>query len=292
MKAIIATADDFGLALAVNEAVERAYREGILTCASLMVGGAAAEDAVERARRNPGLRVGLHLAVVEARPVLPPAEVPALVDRNGEFSTKLVRAGFRFFFLPQVRRQLEAEVRAQFEAFKKTGLPLDHVNAHNHMHLHPTLLGVILRIGQEYGLKAVRLPYEPPLASYRAAGKGFWGRLLGSLFLWPWTALVRLRLSRRGIACNDRVFGLHDSGRMDRNLVLRLLARLPGGVSEVYFHPATRRDPALDRHMAGYRHEEEFAALCDPEVRRALQEHRIGRISFSDLTSPTGRNPS
>ena len=65
---LILTADDFGAAPEVNAAVEMAHRQGVLTAASLMVTGAAAEGAVACARRNPSLAVGLHLVLVEGRP--------------------------------------------------------------------------------------------------------------------------------------------------------------------------------------------------------------------------------
>ena len=158
MKRLIVTGDDFGLALPVNEAIEVAHRDGILTAASLMVSGQAAADAVERARRLPTLRVGLHVVLVQGRPVLPPEKVPDLVGESGEFGARLVRAGFRFFFLPAVRRQLEAEIRAQFAAFRETGLALDHANGHSHMQLHPTVMALIIRVGREFGLRAVRVP--------------------------------------------------------------------------------------------------------------------------------------
>src|SRR6185312_16149728 len=76
MKRLIVTADDFGASVAVNEAVEQAHRRGILTCASLMVAGEAAADAVVRARAMPKLGAGLHLVLVDGRPVLPPETVP------------------------------------------------------------------------------------------------------------------------------------------------------------------------------------------------------------------------
>ena len=84
-KHLIVTADDFGLSSQVNAAVERAHRDGILTAASLMVGAPAAAEAVAVARRNPRLRVGLHLALVEARPALPRSAVPDLVGPDGWF---------------------------------------------------------------------------------------------------------------------------------------------------------------------------------------------------------------
>src|ERR1700759_3725305 len=157
MKKLILTADDFGAAVEVNEAVERAHRDGILTAASLMVSGAAAHDAVARARDMPSLRVGLHLVLVEGKPVLPARAVPDLVDGQGFFHTDMARAGAAMFFLPKVRAQLAAEIEAQFEAFAATGLKLDHVNAHKHFHLHPTVLALMLRIGGEFGLKSAGL---------------------------------------------------------------------------------------------------------------------------------------
>jgi hopanoid biosynthesis associated protein HpnK len=283
MKRLIVTGDDFGLAVPVNEAIEEGHRRGILTAASLMVGGPAADDAVERARRLPTLRVGLHLVLVEGRPVLPPEAVPDLVDASGEFSPHLVRAGIRFFFRPRARRQIEAEIRAQFQAFRDTGLTLDHVNAHNHMHLHPTLLSLLLEVGREFGLRAVRVPYEPPLASWRAARAAPARRFLSAAFLSPWTALLRRRLRRAGVLSNEFVFGVNDSGRMRTGLVVRLLGTLPDGVTEIYFHPATRRCPEIDRHMADYRHEEELEALTSPLVGETLRRAGVRTIAFADL---------
>ena len=274
MKRLIVTADDFGLTPAVNEAVERAARDGILTAASLMVGAAAADDAVERARRLPGLRVGLHLVLVNGRPLLAPGKLPALVGADGCFLSDLFKAGLRCFFLPGARAQIEAELRAQFEAFKQTGLPLDHVNAHCHFHLHPTVLGLILRVGRDYGLRAIRLPAEPEGAGGLAA-----------LALTPWISLLRARLTRAGIRSNDYVLGLSQTGAMTEAAVLKLIERAGAldGTGEIYFHPATRRDPELIRAMPDYDHVGELQALLSPKVRAALERNGIGRAAFSDL---------
>lgn len=283
MKRIIITGDDFGLAAPVNEAIAEAHRSGILTAASLMVGAGAAPEAVELARNMPSLRVGMHLVLVEGKPVLLPADVPDLVNERGEFSTHLVRSGFNFFFRPGIRRQLEAEIRAQFEAFLKTGLPLDHVNTHNHMHVHPTILGLILKVGREYGLPAVRLPYEPPLRSWRASGRSLFGKIAAWAFLSPWMGLMKIRLRKARVRFNDFVFGMADSGAMTAELVLRFLRHLPAGVTEIYFHPATRRCPEIDRNMPDYQHEEEFKALTSKSVIEALSKAGAQRIAFSDL---------
>ena len=283
MRKLIVTGDDFGLAVPVNEAIEEAHRRGILTTASLMVGAGVVADAVERARRLPTLKVGLHLVLVEGRPVLPPREIPDLVDGEGEFSSRLVGAGLNFFFRPGVGRQLEAEIRAQFEAFMKTGFHLDHVNSHNHMHLHPTVLGLILKVGRDYGLKAVRVPYEPLLPSWRASRTALFSRAASWLFLRPWSKLLQARLRHAGVRSNDYVFGLRDSGQMDADLVLRMLRHLPHGVTEMYFHPATRGCPEIDRTMPTYRYEREFEALISPTVREAIAAAGCQRVAFDEL---------
>lgn len=276
---LIVTADDFGLSLAVNEAVEQASRYGILTCASLMVGEAAAQDAVRRARRLPRLRVGLHVVVAEGTPVLAPHDIPALCDQEGRLDPRLVAAGFRFFFNRSATRQLEKEIRAQFAAFAKTGLALDHVNAHKHMHMHPTVLGLILRIGREYGMRAVRLPYESSAGVLAPAQA--WARLLGLAVTGPWLGLMRWRLDRAELRHNDRILGLGQSGHMDEDTVLALLQRLPQGVTELYFHPAVEEDGAA--RALGYQKKAEWGALMSSRVQGALQASGVRRLSFSDL---------
>jgi len=284
VKKLIVTGDDFGLSLAVNEAIEEAHRKGILSTASLMVGAKAARDAVDRARGVRSLRVGLHLVLVGGSPISPPHLLPGLVDAKGEFSSHLFRAGINFFFSPGIRRQLEREIRTQFQAFQNTGLSLDHVNCHNHMHLHPTIGGLILKVGKEYGLKAVRYPYEPVLPSWRASRKALGRKLLSWLFLLPWLALLKNQIRQAQVRSNHFVFGMNDSGKMNLDLVLRFLKHLPPGVTEIYFHPASRRCPELNRTLKNYRYQEEFAALTSPTLREALLASPIQCIGFSDLS--------
>ena len=283
MKRLIVTGDDFGLSLPVNEAIEEAHRRGILNTASLMVGAKATRDAVERALQLPSLHVGLHLVLVEGSPVLPPQAIPDLVNTRRQFSSHRVRAGINFFFRPEVRRQLEAEIRAQFKAFHKTGLPLDHVNSHHHMHLHPTILELILKVGREYGIRAVRLPYEPLLPSWRASRKSLFRKMLGSLFLSPWLILLRSRVRRANVHSNNFIFGMNDSGHMHLDLVLRFLKYLPQGVTEIYFHPGTYGCPEIDHPLGGNPGEDEFEVLTSPAIQQALLALGIQRIAFSDL---------
>ena len=276
---LIVTADDFGLHASVNEAVEQASRAGVLTAASLMVAAPAAADAVRRARGLPGLRVGLHLVLADGHAMLSGDLIPDLADEAGRMNDRMFVNGVRFFLSPEVRRQLEAEIRAQFSAFLRTGLTLDHVNVHKHFHLHPTLLDMLLRIGREYGVPAVRVPDEPLWFAARAGG---WPAGAGSVLLAPWVAIMKRRLRAARMPHNDHLFGVAASGAMDEAKLLTILARLPPGVTEIYLHPATRSGAAIASSMREYRHCDELAALLSPRVREAIVARNLGHGGYAD----------
>jgi hopanoid biosynthesis associated protein HpnK len=277
LKGLIVTADDFGAAVEVNEAIELAHRDGILTAASLMVGAPAAADAVARARDMPSLRIGLHLVLVDGRPMLPAKAIPDLVGPDGNFRNDMVRAGAAMFFLPHVREQLAHEIAAQFEAFAATRLKLDHVNAHKHFHLHPTIADLIVETGAEFGLRAVRVPRES--ASILSSIDGRVRARVAPLF--AMTALLRTKLRRAGLMTSDRVFGLAWSGAMTKDRLNGLITHLPDGLNEIYLHPATSDD--FPGSSPGYRYRDELAALLDPATIAAARRDGVRLGGFADF---------
>jgi hopanoid biosynthesis associated protein HpnK len=250
-----------------------------------MVAAPAADDAIRRARRLPQLRVGLHIVLADGRAMLDPHLIPALADSAGRMNSRMFANGVRFFALPRVRRQLEAEIRAQFSAFVRTGLTLDHVNAHKHFHLHPTLLDMLVRIGREFGVSAVRVPDEP---LWFAARGGAWQAGINSILLRPWLALMKRRLRRAGMLYNDRIFGVAASGAMDEAKLLAVLERLPPGVTEIYLHPATASGRVIDASMSGYAHADEFAALLSPRIRGAIAAAKVAHGGYADALRARG----
>jgi hopanoid biosynthesis associated protein HpnK len=277
LRRLIVTADDFGAAEAVNDAVEQAHKNGILSAASLMVSGAAAADAVRRAKAMPKLRVGLHLVMVEGKPVLPAIEVPDLVNASGRFRTDMARAGAAMFFLPHVRRQLEAEIEAQFSAFAATGLALDHVNAHKHFHLHPTIAGLMITLAKKYGARGARVPLEPQSVLGRIAPDR--ASALAALTA-PFALALRGRFKAAGIAVPDQVFGLAWSGAMRPDRLAGLITYLPKGLSEIYMHPATGSYPGS---APGYEYATELAALTDPRMAALISQQDIRLGGFADF---------
>jgi hopanoid biosynthesis associated protein HpnK len=274
VKTLVVTADDFGISPEVNAAVRHAYRDGILTCASLMMGAPAVGEAVAIAKAE-GIPVGLHLTLVDGRPVLPPGRIPDLVDPEGAFRPGLGRPAVRLALSERVKRQARAEGEAQMDAFLGAGLTLDHVNAHHHFHLHPTVLTIVEDLAHRCRPVAVRVPFEPGVPPYRQA-------LLGATMM-PWTLRARRRLRRAGVVTNDALFGLYDTGMLTEAAWLRIVPRIGPGLFEVYCHPATTATAASVEE--GSSPTDELAALLSPVVREALDRAGIERRSFAAAAS-------
>lgn len=280
MPELIVNADDFGRLPAINAAVIRAHREGVLTSASLMVTGDAVSEAVALAHEFPTLAVGLHVVVVGGRAVLLPDEIPHLVDGRGYFDANPVRAGLRYFFSPVARQELTREVGAQFELFVSMGLPLAHVDGHLLMHLHPTVFNLLLPLLRQHDVAGFRLPHDDLRLALAVrprwwATKIAWATAFAALCRW-----ARPRLHDSGSVATDRVFGVLQTGQMTETYVLRLLDCLDRRVrsAELYFHPSTEwlGEPYGPNPQ-------DLATLLSPAMRRKIERRGIRLTSYPRL---------
>ena len=268
---LIVNADDFGRSRSVNEAVIRAHREGILTSASLMVNEPGFDEAVKLAKENPKLGVGLHLSLLCAHSALSPEKIPGLVNDRGEFSNNPVGVGFRYFFNRSLREQLRAEIHAQFEKFRATGLPLDHVNGHLHLHLHPTVFCILMEDAEKLGIRRMRLTRDCFWRSMRRA-RGRWFSRASHALIYEWLSQrARKPLRQHGIRHAQISFGLLQNARVDEEYILKLLLELPPGDSELYSHPSLEE------------FEHEFDALVSPRVKELVKKLGIELIRYQDL---------
>jgi chitin disaccharide deacetylase len=268
---LIVNADDFGLNSSTNHAIIRGHQEGILTSCSLMVNEPGFEGAVELARQNPRLGVGLHLTFLQGHSTLPHEKIPGLVNEKKEFDNSPVRVGFKYFFKRELRAQLRAEMLAQFEKFRATGLPLDHVDSHHHLHAHPTLFRIVIESAADLGIKHLRLTSEPFGVHARLSIGYRLERLSHGLAYWILAGGARRKLKRMDIKHTDAVFGLLQDARVDEDYLQRLLPKLPFGVSEIYSHPS----------LDVFKHEME--ALISPKIRALADSLGIRLIRYQDL---------
>lgn len=268
---LVVTADDFGRSPGINAAVLRAHREGILTAASLMVNETACDEAVALAKEAPDLGVGLHLTLLRGHSTLPQQRIPGLVNARREFGDNPATVGARYFFQRALRSQLRDEIAAQLQKFRATGLPLDHVNGHLHMHLHPVVIQILMEHAATWGIRRLRLTCDRLWLNLKVAkGRLVWRLGHAALFRCFWWVVHPL-LRRKGIRHTRAVFGLMQDSRVDEQFILNLLPRLPAGDCELYSHPSLDQFP------------HEFEALVSPRVKNGIRQLGIKLIRYQDL---------
>jgi len=268
---LIVNADDFGRSSSINEAVLRAHRDGILTSASLMVNEPAFAEAVALAKENPRLGVGLHLTLLCGHSALSAEKIPGLVNAQNQFSANPVAVGLRYFTRKSLREQLRREIHAQFEKFRATGLPLDHVNGHLHFHLHPTIFRILMEDADRLGVRHLRLTRDPFwLNACLVSGRWLYRASHALIYCWL-ASRAHSVLQRKNIRHTRTVFGLLQNARVDEAYLVNLLPHLPEGDSELYSHPS----------LGEFKHE--FDVLISPRVQALVEELGIELIRYRDL---------
>jgi chitin disaccharide deacetylase len=271
MKELIVNADDFGLSCGANMGIIKAWREGILSSASLMVGGKAFAEAVALARENAGLQVGLHLTLVQGRALMEHGGSFSITDPQGNFIDNPVVAGMRYFFLKPLRSQLYREIEGQIVRFRETGLPLSHIDGHLNIHMHPVVFDILLELMPRHGISSFRLSRERLGVDLRLAPRRYLGKAADAFIFSMLSERCRPGLERLGITFTDEVKGLLNSGRMTEDYLINALHILQDGVTEIYFHPGSLPDDELRGRMPDYRHEEELAALTSSRVKDQIR---------------------
>ncbi|MGA2754742.1 MAG: ChbG/HpnK family deacetylase [Terracidiphilus sp.] len=246
MGALIVNADDFGLTSGINRAIIELHSAGLLSSASLMARASATEEAIDLARLTPALGVGCHIVLVDGEPVLPPDQIPTLVDsRTGCFPSSLSTFLARLFTGRIRTAEIEAEAGAQIDFLQQRGVPLTHIDTHKHTHVLPAVLRPLLRAARARGIHAVRNPFEPQWSS-RATHRAPWMRLaqVGALrWLEP---VCRRILDQEAFVTTSGTIAVAGTGVLDAATLRSLLQSLPPGTWELVTHPGYN-DADLER---------------------------------------------
>ncbi|HZP44696.1 MAG TPA: hopanoid biosynthesis-associated protein HpnK [Candidatus Binataceae bacterium] len=276
-KALIVTADDFGLSREINAGVLKAHRDGILTAASLIVAGEACEEAASLARETATLDVGLHLVVCRGRAL---TRSP-LVDSAGAFAHNPTLTGIRYFFNRRLRSHLRDEIRAQIDRHLSLVGYLKHIDGHLNFHVHPVIADLTVELASEYHVSSIRVPREPVFTTLRLARDHAPRKAVEALIFRALSRRTRRLLDAHNLRTSDYLFGLHQSGHLSAGYVRGLIPRLPPGLTELYFHPALDIGAVPPPAAA----QAEVAILTDPMIRRALASSGVRLTSFARLAS-------
>jgi chitin disaccharide deacetylase len=283
-RTVIFTADDFGLSAALNGAVALAHRQGLLRGASLMAAGPQTAAAFRLARELPGLCLGVHLTLIQGRSVLPQREIPHLVDNEGHFLNHPVTTGWRYFWEARLLPEIKRELRAQIEMVLKADLAIWFLNGHVNLHLHPKIFPIVLDLAREYGIPALRLAREDWRTTLALAPDGPLPKVAQGLIFGLLCRRARQQIRDAGLICNDQLFGLLNDGRMTEAYLLSLVPRLQPGVTEIYCHPGMYVDAELAHWGPAYQRQPELAALLSPRLREALATAGIELSDFRELS--------
>lgn len=280
LRYIIINADDFGRHAEINRAVEEGLVHGCLRSATVMPGGAAFAGAIDIARRHEELGLGVHFTLVDGHPILPPEEIPSLVGSEGDFlpdHTALLKRYLKGSInLEEVRRELAA----QLQKVEATGVPLSHVDSHQHMHTLPGIIDIVLDLAARAGIRAVRTPRTPLFAG----AFGGLGQLVGRLGLSTLARLAACKVHRCGLLTPDHFAGIVAGEAVSEGELLHLIAHLLQGTTEVMMHPGTKND--VLQEDSGWQHdfEAELAAILSPRVGAALQKAEVEPVNFRHLS--------
>lgn len=280
LRYIIINADDFGRHAEINRAVEEGLVHGCLRSATVMPGGAAFAGAIDIARRHEELGLGVHFTLVDGHPILPPEEIPSLVGSEGDFlpdHTALLKRYLKGGVnLEEVRRELAA----QLQKIEATGIPISHVDSHQHMHTLPGIIDIVLDLAARAGIRAVRTPRTPLFAG----AFGGLGQLVGRLGLSTLARLAACKAHRRGLLTPDNFAGIVAGEAVSEGELLHLIAHLPQGTTEVMMHPGMKND--VLQEDSGWQHdfEAELAAILSPHVGEALRKAEVEPVNFRHLS--------
>ena len=284
VRRLVVNADDLGLTVGVNDGIFDAHDHGILTSASLFAGAPATSDAIRRARGRPSLGVGVHLALVDGTPTLPPRRVPTLVADDGRF-----RRSWKPFIVACLRgrvslAEVELELTAQVDRLRSAGVRLTHLDAHKHVHAYPPVFAIVARLAGRFGIPVVRVPYErwSPIGDGSARGTRRLQALLNAAMR-PW-AQRDYRIAASHDLRTPHFAGRIHTGILSVDALAGVVRALQPGVTELMVHPGYA-DDELER--TGTRlvesRQQELDLLCSLEARALLVGERVDLVRH-DLT--------
>ncbi|MEO7038897.1 MAG: ChbG/HpnK family deacetylase [Gemmatimonadaceae bacterium] len=273
---LIINADDFGFSEGVTCGIVEAFAAGSVTSTSIMANGVDWENAVRLARANRKLGVGVHLNLVQGRPLL---RVPSLTDKlTGEFHS-LGALQRRMDWWRIDKDELEAEARAQIERVRGAGIAITHLDSHRHSHILPGIWPIVVGVTRDAGIRVIRIPREPlginALDASATARKLVIRMCLGKLSGSPLPSPLKTTDHFRGLSLQG---GTHFARRLRR-----MLDTLEPGSTELMVHPGHVDEALAAQDPYTAPREIELAELLSAGVRERLARGDIELTSFAAL---------
>lgn len=276
-KRVIINADDFGLTSEVNKGVVAAFRQGVVTSASILATGKAFSEAIDMVRENDGLGIGVHLCLTEEYPVLPILDIPTLVDMDGRFHKNWSKLFIRLIIgkisLSEVRKELEAQIKKVINA----GIVPTHIDSHQHIHLLPKISAIVINLAVKYGIKNIRYPKEDSCSMHLSRRA-----LLRKIMLFLPLFFFKRKIKRHMLNCSDHFLGINSSGRLNLHFLESYLKRIMPGTTEIVCHPGEEMPDNQYKHW-GYFWKQELDCLTSAQVRSLIKSSGVELVNYRRL---------
>ena len=283
MKRLIVSADDFGLSRSINEGIVKAYKEGIVTNLNVIPTGEAFDDAADLIKRLKLEEAGAHLALTETLPVSDPAKIPSLVTKNGMFYSNHILFSAKFMFGLIARHDVYLEFERQLLRVEKTGVRITNLSSHEHIHMIPAIMDMMVRLAKEHDIPAIRYPRK------EKARRGFEiKKFFKYAVLSCFDKGMEKALRGSGIAYTENFAGFLDSGRLDERKLIDILSSLPEGTTELVCHPGFMGPEVMDKYRWHKNCERELYALTSPIAKTLIGENGIDLITYGKFASKAG----
>ena len=287
MKNLIVNADDLGWTEGVNRGIADAHRKGLVTSSSLLANGRAFDSAVQVARANPELGVGVHLNLSDGPPAAAASAVSGLLNDSGTLDagpeSLLLRIAGRSLRVDEV----EFEWDAQIQKIRDAGIEPTHLDGHKHVHMLPGLFEIALRLARKHGVRAIRVSHEE--SKLRSALSASTDQNAGTVLMQGVQARGLKLLARdareladhAGLVTTDYFCGIAQTGALTREGIEQLLENLPDGATELMCHPGYA-DEDLRRTSTRLQEsrQTELEILTDASIRKLVASKGIRLISY------------
>jgi len=266
MKKLIINADDFSLNCQINQSIAKCFKEGILTSCSILANAPYLNEAVELSKTIPNFDGGVHLSLTSGRPILSPSQVKTLVNKEGHFYNYFQL--FQRLYQNKINlKEIEKELNAQINKLKSKNIKISHADSHQHIHIFPKILPIVLKLLKEHQINKIRYPKEDFFSNFHQ--NSFSSQKWYKKIILSTTCLFQNKvLLKSNFKSPDFFWGMFCSENLNINKLIKIIDKTKEGVTEIMVHPKSVNGP-------------ETKALTNSYIKKLIKDKKIELISYA-----------
>jgi predicted glycoside hydrolase/deacetylase ChbG (UPF0249 family) len=272
MKQLIVTADDFGYSRHVNKAIIKCFKEGIVTSTSLLANTRYFDESAKLLKQNRKLDIGIHINLTEFSTL---TNSKTLTDKNGKFIKKI--KWFDGYYKNADKNEIEKEIEAQIAKAISSGLKLTHINGHNHIHIFPKVIDIVVKLAKKHKISYIRLPDEREVAINKLSSE-----IKKRNIIPKFSKSAKSKIIKNKLKATGAFYGIFNINDMDFYKLPKILRSINNGTSELMVHPAYIDRKGDIFHQSKQR-EKEIQLLTNNKIKQLVKKREINLTNFSQI---------